>query len=45
LTRILKEQQVPMRAVSEGASTNQGRYDVPTIYADTSKFDALGGRR
>jgi GDP-4-dehydro-6-deoxy-D-mannose reductase len=44
LTRILKEQQVPMHAVSEGASTNQGRYDVPTIYADTSKFDALGGR-
>jgi nucleoside-diphosphate-sugar epimerase len=44
LTRILKEQQVPLHAVSEGSSTNQGRYDVPTIYADTSKFDALCGR-
>lgn len=44
LTRILKEQQVPLHAVSEGSSINQGRYDVPTIYADTSKFDALCGR-
>jgi GDP-4-dehydro-6-deoxy-D-mannose reductase len=44
LTRILEDQQVPMKAVSENVQANQSKYDVPTIYADISKLNALGRR-
>jgi len=45
LSQILEEQRVPIKAVTENVQARQSKHDVPTIYADISKLNALGRDR
>jgi len=41
LAQILKEESVPFDKVREDAGRNPGKFNVPSIYADVSKIEAL----